>query len=178
MSRNSTRNPLNLIQNPRFLQTPLVKPLVFTMHLGCTLLILLFLHQSQVARSSGDSPFRFLTRAPLAMSFKSTLRSAKSPISKIASDFGSQTQIAALFAVSTYRTVELRIASCAFRLQGYLGPRIARGSKSLAILDLDHAISPTQDSTKVLDARCTKSSFPSFTSLICGLVACFAVAFR
>ena len=36
-SRNSTRNPLNLI-NPRFLQTPLVKPLVFTMHLVCTLL--------------------------------------------------------------------------------------------------------------------------------------------
>ena len=37
-SRNSTRNPLNLIKNPRFLQTPLVNPLVFTMHLVCTLL--------------------------------------------------------------------------------------------------------------------------------------------
>ena len=31
-SRNSTRKPLNLIKDPRFLQTPLVKPLVFTMH--------------------------------------------------------------------------------------------------------------------------------------------------
>ena len=35
-SRNSTRKPLNLI-NPWFLQTPLVKPLVFTMRLVCTL---------------------------------------------------------------------------------------------------------------------------------------------
>ena len=36
LSRNSTRKPLNLI-NPGFLQTPLVKPLVFTMRLVCTL---------------------------------------------------------------------------------------------------------------------------------------------
>ena len=36
--RNSTRKPLNLI-NPRFLQTSLVNPLVFTMHVVCTLLI-------------------------------------------------------------------------------------------------------------------------------------------
>ena len=39
-SRNSTRKPLNVI-NHRFLQTPLVNPLVFTMHLVCTLLIVL-----------------------------------------------------------------------------------------------------------------------------------------
>ena len=37
-SRNSTRNPLNLIKSP-ILQTPLVNPLVFTIHLVCTLLI-------------------------------------------------------------------------------------------------------------------------------------------
>ena len=37
-SRNSTRKPLNLKKSP-FLQTPLVKPPVFTMHLVCTLLI-------------------------------------------------------------------------------------------------------------------------------------------
>ena len=35
----STRKPLNLIKSP-ILQTPLVNPLVFTMHLVCTLLIL------------------------------------------------------------------------------------------------------------------------------------------
>ena len=38
--RNCTRNPLNLIKAP-ILQTPLVNPLVLTMHLVCTLLILL-----------------------------------------------------------------------------------------------------------------------------------------
>ena len=43
-SRNPTRKPLNLI-NPRFLQTPLVKPPVFTMHLVCTLLIF-FVHEN------------------------------------------------------------------------------------------------------------------------------------
>ena len=51
--------------------------------------------------------------------------------SPIASDFGSQTQIAALFAILTYRTVELiRIAKRAFRIAiqiaGYFRPRIAR----------------------------------------------------
>ena len=37
--RNSTRKPLNLMKNSRFLQTPLVNPLVLTMHPICTLLI-------------------------------------------------------------------------------------------------------------------------------------------
>ena len=36
--------------------------------------------------------------------------------SPIASDFGLQTQIAAFFAVLTYRTVELRITNLAFRI--------------------------------------------------------------
>ena len=40
LSRNSTRKPFTFKKNPRFLQTPLVNPLVFTMHLVCTLLIL------------------------------------------------------------------------------------------------------------------------------------------
>ena len=51
--------------------------------------------------------------------------------SPIASDFGMQTQIATLFAILMYRTVELRIAKQArlesqLQLQGYLGPQSAR----------------------------------------------------
>ena len=37
-SRNSTRKPLKFNKTTVFLQTPLVNPLVFTMHLVCTLL--------------------------------------------------------------------------------------------------------------------------------------------
>ena len=68
--------------------------------------------------------------------------------SPIASDFGSRTQIAALFAVLLYRNVynESPIARFESQFQIARTPaiRIARVFKSLAVLDLDRAISPIQ----------------------------------
>ena len=46
----------------------------------------------------------------------------------IASDFGSQTQIAALFAILTYQTVELRIANRTFRIAAQIA-RVSRARK-------------------------------------------------
>ena len=66
--------------------------------------------------------------------------------SQIASNFQLQTQIATLFAILMYRTVELRIANRAFRIAISNHRRIwsheSRVIRSLAILDLDRAMSP------------------------------------
>ena len=64
--------------------------------------------------------------------------------SPIARDLGSQTQIAALFAILTYRTVELRISNRAFRIAIQIarvfGGHESRVFKLLAILDVNPMI--------------------------------------
>ena len=89
-------------------------------------------------------PFYRQTKLPFASYFQSL--DGQNRQSPIASDFGSRTQIAALFAIFAVSECLKRIANRAFRI-AVSNRKDASDSnraffKSLAILDLDRAISP------------------------------------